>query len=87
MDPIKVLAQQRAAATADNLHATGADETAASRGESAYVWEEADSYRALVVEGLGTKNLVDARYQSTCTFVSATYILVPRTVSSMDHLR
>src|SRR6185312_3058633 len=33
-------------------------EIAASRGESAYVWEEKDSYRAIVVEGLGTKNLV-----------------------------
>jgi len=26
--------------------------------ESAYVWEEEDCYRSLVVEGLGTKNLV-----------------------------
>ena len=30
----------------------------ASRGESAYVWEEPDAYRAMVVEGLGTKSLV-----------------------------
>ena len=29
-----------------------------SRGESAYVWEEPDAYRAFVVEGLGTKSLV-----------------------------
>jgi len=58
MDPIKVLAQQRAAATASNLENFGADEVSASRGESAYVWEEADAYRALVIEGLGTKNLV-----------------------------
>lgn len=58
MDPIKVLAQQRAAQTAGNLIAHDAQEVAASRGESAYVWEEAAAYRALVIEGLGTKNLV-----------------------------
>lgn len=58
MDPIKVLAQQRAAATASNLATFGATEVGASRGESAYVWEEPDAYRALVIEGLGTKNLV-----------------------------
>lgn len=58
MDPVKVLAQKAAAATADNLAAFGAHEVGASRGESAYVWEEQDAYRALVVEGLGTKNLV-----------------------------
>ncbi len=33
-------------------------EIGASRGESAYVWEEQDGYRAFVVEGLGTKNLI-----------------------------
>jgi phosphoribosylformylglycinamidine cyclo-ligase len=58
MDPIKVLAQQTAAATAPNLQAFNAREITASRGESAYVWEEPDAYRALVIEGLGTKNLV-----------------------------
>lgn len=58
MDPVKVLAQQAAASTAQNLASFGASEVAASRGESAYVWEESDAYRALVVEGLGTKNLV-----------------------------
>ncbi|MEO7363952.1 MAG: AIR synthase-related protein [Candidatus Saccharimonadales bacterium] len=58
MDPIKVLAQQTAAATAPHLATFGASELSASRGESAYVWEEADAYRALVIEGLGTKNLV-----------------------------
>lgn len=58
MDPIKVLAQKTAQATASNLRAFGAKEVDASRGESAYVWEEADSYRALVIEGLGTKNLI-----------------------------
>jgi phosphoribosylformylglycinamidine cyclo-ligase len=58
VDPIKVLAQQRAKATANNLQSLGGQEVAASRGESAYVWEEADAYRSLVIEGLGTKNLV-----------------------------
>lgn len=58
MDPIKVLAQKAAATTAPNLVTFGASEVSASRGESAYVWDEGDSYRALVVEGLGTKNLV-----------------------------
>lgn len=58
MDPIKVLAQKRAQATGSNLTSFGMTEVAASRGESAYVWEEQDSYRALVIEGLGTKNLV-----------------------------
>lgn len=58
MDPIKVLAQKSAAGTANNLARHGATEIAASRGESAYVWEEGDAYRALVIEGLGTKNLV-----------------------------
>ena len=58
MDPIKVLAQKNAAGTAGNLAHFNASEVSASRGESAYVWEEADSYRSLVIEGLGTKNLV-----------------------------
>jgi phosphoribosylformylglycinamidine cyclo-ligase len=58
MDPIKVLAQKSAQATAPNLQNFAATEVTASRGESAYVWEEADAYRALVIEGLGTKNLV-----------------------------
>ncbi|CAN5376814.1 phosphoribosylformylglycinamidine cyclo-ligase [soil metagenome] len=58
MDPIKVLAQKRAAQTAGNLAAFNAHEVTDSRGESAYVWDEGDSYRSLVVEGLGTKNLV-----------------------------
>lgn len=58
MDPVKVLAQKAAQSTAPNLANFSAAEIGASRGESAYVWEEADAYRALVVEGLGTKNLV-----------------------------
>lgn len=58
IDPIKVLAQQKAGATAQNLSNFSATELTASRGESAYVWEEGDAYRSLVIEGLGTKNLV-----------------------------
>src|SRR3990167_10749308 len=58
MDPLKRLAQLRARATAPNLERFGMREVEASRGESAYVWEEPDSYRAFVIEGLGTKNRV-----------------------------
>lgn len=58
MDPIKVLAQKKAKATAGHLNFFDMHEVAASRGESAYVWEEPKNYRALVIEGLGTKNLV-----------------------------
>lgn len=53
LDPIKKLAQRMGKQTAKNF-----PEVEASRGESAYVWEEEDCYRALVIEGLGTKNLV-----------------------------
>lgn len=58
MDPIKVLAQNKAKETAKNLSNFAASELLASRGESAYVWEEGDVYRSLVIEGLGTKNLI-----------------------------
>lgn len=52
IDPFKRLAQQWGRKT------SGKTEGMDSRGESAYVWEEKDCYRALVIEGLGTKNLV-----------------------------
>jgi len=58
MDPIKRLAQLKARSTSENLNRFGMKEVQASRGESAYVWEEQDGYRAFVVEGLGTKNMV-----------------------------
>lgn len=58
MDPGKRFAQEEAITTAGNLERLGMKELTSSRGESAYVWEEKDSYRTLVVEGLGTKNLV-----------------------------
>ncbi len=56
LDRLKREAQIQAKETAENLNRFGMQEIAASRGESAYVWEEADSYRAFVIEGLGTKN-------------------------------
>jgi phosphoribosylformylglycinamidine cyclo-ligase len=55
LDFVKRLAQKEAKTT---LRAASIQEVAPSRGESAYVWEEKDCYRALVVEGLGTKNLI-----------------------------
>lgn len=58
MDPLKRIAQLKARETAHNLGAAGYKEVEASRGESAYVWEEPDKYSALVIEGLGTKNKV-----------------------------
>lgn len=58
MDPFKRLAQVSARKTASNLERFGMKEVEDSRGESAYVWEEEDCYRAFVIEGLGTKNLV-----------------------------
>ena len=58
MDPIKILAQKTAKNTGKNLGSFGHQEMPASRGESAYVWEEDDAFRSLVIEGLGTKNLV-----------------------------
>ena len=58
MDPLKKLAQKLGKQTSKNLEVFGFKEVAQSRGESAYVWEEKDCYRAFVTEGLGTKNLV-----------------------------
>src|SRR3989338_1770291 len=58
MDPLKKLAQQMGKQTSANLINFQAKEVGASRGESAFVWEEENSYRAFVIEGLGTKNLV-----------------------------
>lgn len=58
MDPLKKLAQQMGKQTSENLSKFNAREIVESRGESAYVWEEENCYRAFVIEGLGTKNLV-----------------------------
>lgn len=58
IDPLKIQAQQAAAATADNLLRHGMKEVAASRGESAYVVDCGDFYLASITECLGTKALV-----------------------------
>lgn len=58
MDPLKQMAQSKARETVHNLKAVGYEEIGASRGESAYIWEEPDKYGTLVIEGLGTKNIV-----------------------------
>ena len=58
IDPLKILAQQAAAATAGNLRRHGLQEVAASRGESAYVVDCGDFYLASITECLGTKALV-----------------------------
>ncbi len=66
VDPIKLLAQRSAAATAAHLAAHGLREVAAARGESAYVIDLGDRYLASIVECLGTKVLVaDAVYAAT----------------------
>lgn len=58
LDPAKVMAQRAAAATAGALARFDLAEVTASRGESAFVWDEGKAYRAMVIEGLGTKSLV-----------------------------
>ena len=66
IDPLKVAAQQAAAATAPQLHAHGFAEVSASRGESAYVVDVGPFYLASIVECLGSKALVaDAMAQLT----------------------
>ncbi len=66
VDPIKLLAQQSARATAAQLMQHGVNEVAASRGESAYVLDAGPFYLASIVECLGTKILVaDAVYRET----------------------
>jgi len=67
-DPIKKLIQIAAKATGKNLKTYGFEEVADSRGESAYVWQQGNTYMASVVEGLGTKNLIaDDMYTLTGT--------------------
>lgn len=55
IDPLKKLAQNLAKTTSKNSEIKVIEE---SRGETAFVWEEEDSYRAFVIESLGTKNLI-----------------------------
>lgn len=69
IDPIKKLAQNSAQSTALNLKKSGFSEISASRGESAYVWQQGNILMASVIEGLGTKNLVaDAMKKSGKTY-------------------
>lgn len=58
IDPLKIRAQQAAAATAGHLTRHGLSEVPASRGESAYVVDCGDFYLASITECLGTKALV-----------------------------
>lgn len=58
LDTLKRKAQSAGEKTGNRLRRYGCSEVFESRGESAYVWEEKDCYRAMVTEGLGTKNLV-----------------------------
>jgi len=70
IDPLKILAQQAAAATAGNLQRHGMREVAASRGESAYLVECGDLSLASITECLGTKALVA---DATRTITGRTY--------------
>lgn len=58
LDSLKRLSQLKGKQTSQNLLKFSAKEIEQSRGEAAYVWQEEGSYRAFVMEGLGTKNLV-----------------------------
>lgn len=58
LDKIKRLAQESAQKTSLNLQSSGFESIDASRGETAFVWDEGDSYKALVIESLGTKSTV-----------------------------
>jgi phosphoribosylformylglycinamidine cyclo-ligase len=58
IDPLKIAAQQAAAATAVHLDGHGFSEVEASRGESAYVIDIGPFYLASIVECLGSKALV-----------------------------
>lgn len=58
LDSVKALAQEASMDTAKNLQVSGFEEVGATRGESAYVWQQGDVLMASVIEGLGTKNLV-----------------------------
>lgn len=58
MDPFKVMAQEAASETYAFMEDLGFNVVKGSRGESFFAWEEPESYRVQVIEGLGTKNLV-----------------------------
>lgn len=73
LDPIKKLAQTAAFKTGKNLTDHSFSEISDTRGESAYVWKQGNSYMATVIEGLGTKNLVadEMRHISGKTYYDA----------------
>lgn len=58
LDKIKRLAQKKAIGTSANLTGSGFKAIEESRGETAFVWDEGDSYKALVIESLGTKSTI-----------------------------
>lgn len=62
LDAFKLAASAAAAETAGNLLGSGFSEEGASRGESAFVFQNDGVYMAGVLEGLGTKNLVADAY-------------------------
>lgn len=58
LDPAKKLAQVAGLKTAVHLKKYGLEEVGDTRGESAFVWKQRNTYMATVTESLGTKNLV-----------------------------
>lgn len=58
LDRIKKLAQSKAQSTSNNLASSGFKAVEESRGETAFVWDEGGSLRALVIESLGTKSTI-----------------------------
>ncbi len=57
LDQLKINAQKSAVATQKNSPGK-ISSVEESRGESAFVWKEGEFYKAMVIEGLGTKSLV-----------------------------
>lgn len=72
IDPVKKLAQNLAKTTSKNSNIDVIEE---SRGETAFVWEEKDCYRAFVIESLGTKSLIadEVRKITGKTYSERTY--------------
>ena len=62
IDPVKKLAQTLAKSSSGNSNLATVEK---SRGETAFVWEEEDCYRAFVIESLGTKNLIADEMRKT----------------------
>lgn len=58
LDKIKRLAQTSAIETSKNLSSSHFRALDESRGETAFVWDEGNAYRALVIESLGTKSTI-----------------------------